>query len=263
MHELSDHKTGHEKLDDSIRNTISLAFQQVGYSEKEKMLLRDIRFVGEGGKSHKADMVAYSSSIRQDSDTAVISVKGTENTDKIQFDSEISPFRALATPVIVLAEYEKIRGMAEPRVRTVGLCKDAATFKREKAKSEIIPLSRFEEYLKDRQQFFTPRRLEKAKLVPEQLMLFDVAPDLIKQAIKIAKNELVDRFEKGVREVIASTHDKYKQNDIINAAFAILGARILRDRDRSNLKKDWPLDSGAVEFLASANEFLFDMIHLI
>ncbi len=40
MHELSKHKTEHEKLDDSIRNIISSAFQQVGYSEKEKMLLR-------------------------------------------------------------------------------------------------------------------------------------------------------------------------------------------------------------------------------
>jgi len=250
MQELSEHKTGHEKLDDSIRNRISSAFQQVGYSEKEKTLLRDIRFVGERGKSHEADMVAYSSSIRQDSDTAVISVKGTENTDKIQFDSEISPFRALATPVIVLAEYKKIRGKAEPRVRTVGLCKDAATFKREKAKSEIIPLSRFQEYLRDRQQFFTPRRLEKAKLVPEQLTLFDIAPNLIEQALQIADKELVDRFEKGVEEVIESTNDRYKQS-VINAAIAVLGARILRDR----LKENWPLTS-AVELLSSANRIL-------
>ena len=251
MQELSEHKTGHEKLDDSIRNTISSAFQQVGYSEKEKTLLRDIRFVREGGKSHNADMVAYSSSLRQDADTAVISVKGTENADKIQFDSEISPFRALATPVIVLAEYTKIRGMAEPRVRAVGLCKDAATFKREKTKSNIIPLSRFEEYLRDKQQFFTPRRLEKAKLVPEQLMLFDVAPDLIKQAIKIADKELVDRFEKGVREVIASITEKDKQR-VINAAISVLGARILRDR----LKENWPLSSGAITFLSSAKNSL-------
>ncbi|MBW1745045.1 MAG: SAM-dependent DNA methyltransferase [Deltaproteobacteria bacterium] len=251
MQELSEHKTGHEKLDDSIRNTISSAFQQVGYSEKEKTLLRDIRFVREGGKSHNADMVAYSSSLRQDADTAVISVKGTENADKIQFDSEISPFRALATPVIVLAEYTKIRGMAEPRVRAVGLCKDAATFKREKTKSNIIPLSRFEEYLRDKQQFFTPRRLEKAKLVPEQLMLFDVAPDLIKQAIKIADKELVDRFEKGVREVIASITEKDKQR-VINAAISVLGARILRDR----LKENWPLSSGAITFLSFAKNSL-------
>ena len=218
MQKSSEHESVHKKsISDSIRNAISSAFQQVGYSEKEKTLLRDIRFVGEGGKSHKADMVAYSSSIRQDSDTAVISVKGTENTDKIQFDSEISPFRALATPVIVLAEYKKIRGMAEPRVRTVGLCKDAATFKREKAKSEIIPLSRFEEYLRERQQFFTPRRLEKVKLVPEQLTLFDIAPNLIDQAIQIANKELVGRFEKGVREVIESTSEEYKQK-VVNPA---------------------------------------------
>jgi len=251
MQEIPEHKTGHEKLNDSIRNTISSAFQQVGYSEKEKTILRDIRFVGEGKKSHEADMVAYSSSIRQDSDTAVISVKGTENTDKIQFDSEVSPFRALATPVIVLAEYKKVRGMAEPRVRTVGLCKDAATFKRGKTKSEIIPLSRFEEYLRDRQQFFTPRRLEKAKLVPEQLTLFDIAPNLIGQALQIADKELVGQFEKGVREVLKTTNEKNK-HDVINAAIAILGARILRDR----LEENWPLSSGAITFLSSAKNSL-------
>lgn len=253
MQELSKHKTGHEKLDDFIRNKISSAFQQVGYSEEEKTLLRDIRFVGEGGKSHEADMVAYSSSLRQDADTAVISVKGTENTDKIQFDLEISPFRALATPVIVLAEYKKIRGMTEPRVRAVGLSKDSATFNRQKEKSKIIPLSRFKEYLKDNREYFTPRRLDEAKLVPvpEQLMLLDVAPNLIGQAIQIANKELVSRFEKGVREVIESTSDEYKKR-VINAAISVLGARILRDR----LKKNWPLSSGAIEFLSSANNFL-------
>ncbi len=253
MQELSGHKTGNEKpISDSIRKEISLAFQQVGYSEQEKTLLRDIRFVGEGGKLHKADLVAYSSSLRQDVDTAVISVKGTENIEKIQFDSDISPFRALATPIIVLAEYKAHRGEPEPRVITVGLSENAATFDREKAKHKIVPLSRFKEYLKNNQKYFTPRRLERAKLVPEQLSLFDIAPDLIKQAIQIANKELVDKFEKGVEEVIESTRDKYKQNDVINAAIAILGARILRDR----LKEDWPLTSGAVEFLAVANRFL-------
>lgn len=94
MQELPENKTGHEKpINDSIRNVISSAFLQVGYSER--MILYDVGFVGEGGHPHKADMVAYSSSLRQDADTAVISVKGTENTEEIQFDSEISPFRAL------------------------------------------------------------------------------------------------------------------------------------------------------------------------
>ncbi|MEA1946839.1 MAG: N-6 DNA methylase [Thermodesulfobacteriota bacterium] len=252
MQELPENKTGHEKsISDSIRNTISSAFQQVGYSKR--MILHDVSFVGEGGKPHKADMVAYSSSLRQDADTAVISVKGSENTEKIQFDADISPFRALATPIIVLAEYRAIHGVAEPRVRTVGLCKDAATFKKEKAESNIIPLSRFEEYLRNNQQFFTPRRLEEAKLVPvpEQLTLFDIAPHLNKQALQIAEKELVDRFEKGVREVIKFTSDEYKQR-VINAAISVLGARILRDR----LKKNWPLPSGAIEFLSFAKKFL-------
>ncbi|MBN1840967.1 MAG: SAM-dependent DNA methyltransferase [Deltaproteobacteria bacterium] len=236
-------------IDDSIRNAIRSALQQIGYSEE--MILHHVSFVGEGGKPHKADMVAYSSSLRRDTDTAVISVKGTENTEQIQFDSEISPFRALATPVIVLAEYRIISGMAEPRVRTVGLSKDAATFNREKQKSRIIPLSRFEEYLRNNREHFTPRRLEKAKSISEQLTLFDVAPDLIKQALQIADKELVDRFEKGVGEIIGSTNDKYKRS-VINAAIAVLGARILRDR----LKENWPLDSGALEFLTAANRFL-------
>lgn len=195
-------------------------------------------------------MVAYSSSLRQDADTAVISVKGTEDTEKIQFDLEISPFRALATPIIVLAEHRAIHGMVEPRVIVVGLCKDAATFDREKAKSKIIPYSKFEEYLRNNQQFFTPRRLEKAKLAPEQLTLFDIAPNLIKKALQIADKELVDRFEKGVKEIIGSIHDRNKQK-VVNAAIAVLGARILRDR----LKKDWPLTSGAIELLKFANSF--------
>lgn len=244
-----------QELPKHIRNTISSAFQQLGYSESNKTIRYDVGFVKEGGTPHKADMVAYSSSLRQDADTAVIAVNGVENAEKIQFDSDISPFRALATPVIVLSEYKTVRGMAEPRVRAVGLSKNAATFNREKAKSKIIPLSRFEEYVRDWQQFFTPRHLEKAKLAPEQLTLFDVAPNLIEQAIQIANNELVSRFEKGIWEVLKTTNEKYKRS-VINAAIAILGARILRDRDGSNLKKDWPLDSGAVEFLAAANKFL-------
>ncbi|MFH1975962.1 MAG: N-6 DNA methylase [Pseudomonadota bacterium] len=253
MQELSGHKTGNEKpISDSIRNEIGSAFQQVGYSELEKTLLRDIRFVGEGGKLHKADMVAYSSSLRQDADTAVISVKGTEDIGKVQFDSDISPFRALATPVIVLAEYKAHHGKTEPRLITVGLSKDAATFNRQKPKCQIVPLSRFKEYLRDNQEYFTPRCLERAKLVPEQLTIFDIAPNLIKQAIDIADKELVDRFEKGVEQVIESTSDEEDKQRVINAAIAILGARILRDR----LKENWPLDSGVIEFLSFAKNSL-------
>lgn len=252
MQKLSGNNNEHEKsISNSIRNILSLAFQQVGYSESNKTILHDVNFVGEGGKPHKADMVAYSSPLRQDADTAVISVKGSENTEKIQFDSEISPFRALATPIIVLAEHRAIRGMNEPRVITVGLSENAATFDREKAKNKIVPLSRFEEYLKNNREQFTPRRLERAKLVPEQLTLFDVAPDLIEQAIHIANKELINRFEKGIREIIESTNQNQKLS-VINAAIAVLGARILRDR----LKEDWPLTSGVGEFLSAAKSFL-------
>ena len=253
MENLSGHNAGHrKKISDSNRKEIRSALNEAGYSSE--MILNDVGFVGQGGKPLKTDMVAYSSTLRHDTDTAVISIKGTEDAENILFDPDISPFRALATPIIILAEYKAIRGKDEPRVRTFGLCKDAAAFNRQKSKkliSKTIPLSQFKEYLRDNQEYFTPRRLEKAKFVPEQLTLFDIAPNLIKQAIDIADKELIDRFEKGVMAVIKSTDDRHKQS-VINAAIAILGARILRDR----LKKEWPLTSGTAEFLNTANKFL-------
>ncbi|MDB4444426.1 N-6 DNA methylase [bacterium] len=250
MENLSGHNAGHgKKISDPNRKIIRSALNKVGYSNE--MISDDIGFVGEGGKPYKADLVAYSSALRLDTDTAVISVKGTEDTENVIFDPDISSFRALATPIIILAEYRVIRGEDEPRVRIFGLCKDAETFNRKKSTSKIIPLSQFKEYLRDKQEYFTPRRLEKAKMVPEQLTLFDIAPNLIKQAITIADKELVDRFEKGVKEIAQSSEPQYMKA-VINGAIAILGARILRDR----LKKDWPLNNGSKEFLSHAKSFL-------
>ncbi|MBW1701307.1 MAG: N-6 DNA methylase [Deltaproteobacteria bacterium] len=250
MENLSGHNAGHgKKLSNSDRKVIRSALNKVGYSNE--MIVDDVGFVREGGKRHEADMVAYSSILRRDTDTAVMSIKGTENSENVLFDTDISPFRALATPIIILAEYRAIRGKDEPRVRTFGLCKDAETFNQKKATSKIIPLSRFKEYLKDNQDYFTPRRLEKAKLVPEQLTIFDIAPNLMKQAIDIADKELVDRFEKGVREIIQSLDPRFKKA-VINGAIALLGARILRDRR----KLDWPLDDGTKDFLSHARTLL-------
>ena len=160
MENLSGNNAGRgKKISDSDRKIIRSALHKVGYSNE--MIWDDVGFVGEGGKPHETDMVAYSSTLRRDTDTAVMSIKGTEDTEKILFDPDISPFRALATPIIILAEYRAIRGKDEPRVRTFGLCKDADTFNRQKAISKIIPLSRFKEYLRDNQEYFTQRRLEK------------------------------------------------------------------------------------------------------
>jgi len=156
MENLSGHNAEHgKKISDSNRKIIRSALNKVGYSNE--MIWDDVGFVGEGGEHHKTDMVAYSSTLRRDTDTAVMSIKGTEDTEKILFDPDISPFRALATPIIMLAEYRAIRGKDEPRVRTFGLCKDTITFNREKAKSKIIPLSRFKEYLRNNQNYFSPR----------------------------------------------------------------------------------------------------------
>ncbi|MGD9158587.1 MAG: N-6 DNA methylase, partial [Desulfobacteraceae bacterium] len=251
MADILDNITGNEKsLNETIRKKITSALEQVGYLENERMLLPDVRFVGEGGAFHKADMVAYSSPLRQDADTAVIGVKGTENSNDIKFESDVAPFRSLATPVIIFAEYKKHHGIDEPRVVTVGLSKDKTRFDQSLKHSKKIPISRFKEYLRDKQEYFTPRNLQKAKLSPEQLTIFDIKPDLIKQAVEITTKGLVKRFEHSVKNIL--DNDGRNKREIINGAIKLLGARILRDR----LRENWPLTNGAKEFLSDAGNSL-------
>lgn len=253
MEDILNKITGNEKslkLNTPIRKTISSALEKIGYLKDENMIQQDICFVGERGEPHKADMVAYSSSLRQDADTAVIAVKGTENAENILFESDVAPFRSLATPVIIFSEYKKRHGIDEPRVITVGLSKDKTTFDKSLKDSKIIPVSRFKEYLRDFQEYFTPRCLQKAKLTPEQLTIFDISPDLIKQAIEITNKELVKRFENGVKEILSN--DDRNKREIINGAIKLLGARILRDR----LRENWPLSDGAKNFLFYASNTL-------
>lgn len=251
MGEILNNITGNEKsLNETIRKKITSALEQVGYLENERMLLQDVRLIGERG-TFKADMVAYSSPLRQDADTAVIGVKGTENCKDIKFESDVAPFRSLATPVIIFTEYKKCYGVDEPRVITVGLSKDKTRFNQSLKHSKLIPISRFKEYLRDKQEYFSPRLLQKAKLTPEQLTIFDITPDLIKQAIEITTKELVKRFENGVKEIINKNDDHIKRS-IIDGAIKLLGARILRDR----LRENWPLINGAKEFLSDAGNSL-------
>ncbi|HDL01543.1 MAG TPA: SAM-dependent DNA methyltransferase, partial [candidate division Zixibacteria bacterium] len=237
-----------QKIDKTIRRTIKSAFAQIGYSDA--MISSDVHFAGKAGNSFFADLVAYSGSLRKDTDTAVISVKGTDNTDEVKHDKDIVPFLAIATPVIILAEYRKTPHTDGLRLLITGLNKtDMATGG--KVEGNVIPLSRFEEYLKDHQEQFTPRRLERAKWHAEQLSLFDICPNLIGEAYQIAENELVNRFERGVRDILAENPEEYKR-DIIRAAIAILAARILRDR----LRKKWPTSDGVIHFLEYARAFL-------
>lgn len=238
-----------QKINDSIRKTIKSAFTQIGYSDA--MISSDVHFVGKAGNPFFADLVAYSGSLRKDTDTAVISVKGTDNVDRIEYEKEIAPFFALATPIVILAEYKKAHNLDGPRLLLTGLNKDAVTAARRTVRDEVIPLSRFQEYLRSHQEQFTPRRLERAKWDSEQLTLFDVCPNLIGEAYQIAIDELVHRFERGVRYILEQNPEGYKRN-IIQAAIAILAARILRDR----LRKQWPTSSGVVHFLEYAKAFL-------
>lgn len=237
-----------QKISDSIRRTIKSAFTQIGYTDA--MISSDVHFVGKAGNPFFADLVAYSGSLRKDTDTAVISVKGIDNTAGVEHDKDIAPFLALATPIIILAEYKKTPHTDAPRLLITGLNKtDVATGG--KVGGNVIPLSRFEEYLKAHRDQFTPRRLERAKWDAEQLTLFDVYPNLIGEAYQIAVSELVHRFERGVRYILEQNPEEYKRN-IIQASIAILAARILRDR----LRNKWPTSSGVIHFLEYAKAFL-------
>lgn len=226
---------------------INSAFKQIGYTPG--MLVDNVSFVQEGGDRYKADLVAYASELRKDVDTAVIAVKTISDIRGISYD-QIKPFKALATPIVVFAEYQKQLRNDEPRVRTFGLSEDSRSFNKQLKKDNIVPVSRFEQYLKEKREQFSPRRLETAKWKAEQLTLFDVCPNLLEQAFKISKFELVRRFDLGVQEILRQ-YPKVRPQEIMKAAIQFLGARILRDR----LKKAWPLtDVG--DFLTEAERFL-------
>ncbi len=231
----------------AVLKRINSALQQIGYTPG--MLVDDVSFVQEGGKLHKANLVAYSSEFRKDVDTAVIAVREISDIREVSYD-EIKPFKALATPILVFAEYRKQLRNDEPQVRTVGLCEDSTSFDKQSKKDNIVPVSRFEQYLKDKKEQFSPRKLEAAKWRAEQLTLFDVCPDLLQQAFKITKVTLVDRFESGIQEILLQ-HPNVRHQEIMKAAIQFLGARILRDR----LRKTWPL-TNVGDFLSEAELFL-------
>lgn len=84
------------------------ALRSIGYSRD--MMARDVGFIGEGRQPRRSDLAACLNVFRQDTDTAVISVRGIENIDDIQYDSHISIFRSLSTPLIIRPEYKKIDG---------------------------------------------------------------------------------------------------------------------------------------------------------
>jgi len=219
------------------RGAITDGLSSIGYYAN--MISHDVHFISAGGKQYHADLVAYSSGLRKDTDTAVIAVKGTKDADHVTHDEEVSPFMALATPIVILADYR------QARVRVAGLSQA------DSSQAEVIPLSRFQEYLKAQQQLFTPRRLERVKWYSEQLPLFDIYSGLMQKATQIAVTELVERFEKGVRRILTDNSEQHKKQ-IIQSAIRILGARILRDR----LNESWPLDRGVGTFIASAREYL-------
>ncbi|BBO72360.1 hypothetical protein DSCA_62900 [Desulfosarcina alkanivorans] len=231
---------------------IKLAINSIGYTDD--MIDQNVSFVSEGGEPFFADLVIYTSQFRRDTDTAVISFKLSSNIEKRDYHSDIAPFFALSTPIVILVEALDNDSTKEPNLRPVGLKKG---FTKNHSDKTVIPLSRFQDYLKQHQEQFSPRKLLLSKWEPEQLSLFDIHPDLFNEAIRIANKELIERFEKSVGRVIENTPKQHKRN-VVQGAIALIGARILRDR----LKKDWDITSGARNFLSYADQYLPGYFHV-
>lgn len=229
-------------------NEIQASLRKVGYSES--MVSSNVSFIQEGGNCFRTDMVAYSSSLRKDVDTAVIAVKNISDVNNVDFDC-IKPFYSIATPIVIFAEFPELSNKSKTNFRTLGLSKNKRSFNQQLKKSKIIPFSKFEQYLLEKKELFTPRRLEAAKCNHEQLLLFDLFPDLLGKAFEIASNELIDKFEKAVSSIILDTASKQKRIKVVEASIKFLGARLLRDR----INQKWPL-SDINSFFKEAINFL-------
>ncbi|MBW1615716.1 MAG: SAM-dependent DNA methyltransferase [Deltaproteobacteria bacterium] len=238
-------QTNNIELPNNIKNPIISAFESIGYSEN--MFSYNVGLIGKNQEFVKADIVAYSSALRKDSDTAVIGVKAVKNIDNIQY-SDLLNFASLASPIVIFPEYKS----ASPKLKVFGLStKDYFdTLKNDLA--HTVFLDKFEEYIKNRQDQFSPRCLERAKINPDPLTLFDVFPNLTGWSEEITRKELINKFQSVVKNICSDRTPEQQQN-IIQASIKLLGARILRDREKTC--NNWGLNS-AVELFKQANNFL-------
>ncbi|MBW1650615.1 MAG: SAM-dependent DNA methyltransferase [Deltaproteobacteria bacterium] len=234
------------KLPDNIKNSIISAFKSIGYSEN--MFSYNVGLIGENQRFAKADIVAYSSALRKDSDTAVIGIKAVNNVDSIEYPDLLN-FAFLASPIVIFPEYEGI----SPKLKIFGLNKNQDYFNKLKnSPAHTVFLSEFEKYIKKQQDQFSPRRLERAKINPAPFSLFEVFPNLKGWSEEITQKELINKFQNGVKN-ICSDNDLLQQQNIIKASIKLLGARILRDREK--ICNHWSLNSAA-ELFEQANNFL-------
>lgn len=223
------------------------AFEEIGYSKD--MLLESVSFVGEGGNSYTAKAVLYSDPIRRDAENAVIAIQETEDARNPNHPEEINPFFAIGTPIIVLAEYKKLnQGM----ISVVGLA-EKSKFRIDQ--DNVIPFSRFKEYVKRNRENFSPRKLEEVKLDPSQFRKFKVDPYLFEGIIKISEKELVQRYNIGLKKVI-ETYPK-DQKALFENSLILLASRILRDKLTVEKKDTWSVNcvSDLIEGAKGINEY--------
>lgn len=226
------------------------AFKDIGYPEEKR--LESVSFVGEGAKHHTAKAVLYYSDTRRDSETAVIAIQETDDARNPNYKEQVKPYYALGTPIIVLAEYKKIYQGLEPQISVAGL-NEESQFKIEK--DNVIPFSKFKEYVKRNRENFSPRKLEDVKVDPSQSRKFKVEPYLFDRILKISDKELVQRYHSGLREVFNAYPKDTKE--IYNYSLILLAARILRDKLTVEQKKTWAIDSiySLIEGAREVNEY--------
>lgn len=119
------------------------AFEEIGYSDymiEEK----NVSFSYKNGYGpHTAKAILYSSQFRKDLETAVIAVQETQNASKLDIETELKPYETLGTPIIILAEYRKLKTGNEPLIVIYDLMKERAL-----TSKAVISFQEFQDYIK-------------------------------------------------------------------------------------------------------------------
>lgn len=211
-------------------------FKEIGYTEYMIEEKNTYFSYNKEQPPHKAKAILYSSPIRKDSETAVIAIQDTKNVYNINLEKEVHPYKILGTPIIILAEYRKLKQETPPSIAIYNLREE----KIETTKSAID----FQEYIREKRNQFSPRKLEDKKLEPFQGRL------LFGEALKLTNQEIVEIFELGLENIFnKEMNEKYKI-ELYKYSLVLLGARILRDK----ANKDWSLES-AQSLIEGAKSF--------
>jgi len=207
------------------------AFKEIGYSNymiEEK----NVSFSYKNGlKPHTAKAILYSSQFRKDSETAVIAIQDTQDANRPDIETEIKPYEALGTPIIILAEYRKLKTSSEPSIAIYDLVKEKVV-----TSKPVVSFQEFQDYIKKNRDNFSPRKLEDKKVEPFQTKL-----PLFKTSLNLTNTELVQVYELGMKSIFKNEKDDTHKVELYRNSLRLLAARILRDKANEN----WSLDSAS------------------